>query len=237
MSREGDRDPLRGTETQRALDRVPERRKQRFCVGGKGDRHPERGQIDSQRKRETDPEKGTETQREVGQRLRAETQAETRKDPQNPKLGGQGRPAIRRARTKGPGVPSPSFPQPPSGEGLDGEGASPLAPGPAPSLPSPCALGLDPTQVPSDFPEAGNREKLFPIQLDPASQAAPRLPQFSQDPRVQVPIPLLPRTPEPRPRQRPQAEPSGAEAFRTPVGQNPSPALPHVARQRDGGAG
>lgn len=190
-----------------------------------------------QRLGERVPETGEQTQREGRQRLRAETQAETRKDAQNHRHGEQGHPAVSRARTKGTGIPSPTFPQPPSGEGLAGQGASPPGPGPAPSFPSPCTVGLDPTQVPSDFPEAGNREKLFPIQSDPASLAVPRPPQLSQDPRVQAPNSLLPRTLELRPRQRPQAEPGGAEAFRTPVGQNPNPALPHVVRQRHGGTG
>lgn len=150
--------------------------------------------TETQRERDRDPERGgTETQ--------GRNSSPDQERPTEPQTGGQGSPAIRRARTKGPGVPSPSFPQPPSGEGLAGKGTSPLAFGPAPSLPSPCAVGSDPTQVPSDFPEARNRGKLFPIQSDPASQAAPRLPQLSQDPRVQAPIPLLPRTLEPRPRQ------------------------------------
>lgn len=167
-----------------------------------GDRHPESGGRETQRKR--GPEGQREGDREPvrgGTETQGRNSSPDQERPTEPQTGGQGRPAIRRARTKGPGVPSPSFPQPPSGEGLAGKGASPLALGPAPSLPSPCAVGSDPTQVPSDFPEARNRGKLFPIQSDPASQAAPRLPQLSQDPRVQAPIPLLSRTLEPRPRQ------------------------------------
>lgn len=152
-----------------------------------------------------DPERRGQKARERRTETQGRNSSRDQERPGEPQAGGQGRPAIRRARTKGPGVPSPSFPQPPSGEGLAGEGASPPAPDPAPSLPSPCAVGSDPTQVPSDFPEAGHRGKLFPIQLDPASLAAPRLPQLSQDPGVQAPSPssLGPRTPggdkDPRP--------------------------------------
>lgn len=120
-------------------------------------------------KTEAHREAGRETQRKRGQRLRAETQAGTKKDPQNHRLGGRG--AV------------------PSGEPEQRTQASPPLP-----LRCPCAVGSGPTRVPSDFPEAGNREKLFPIQSDPASLTTLRLPQLSQDPRVQAPIPLLPRT-------------------------------------------
>lgn len=133
IQRAGDRDSERWkrTESQREGNRDPMW----------GHRDPEGG---GQRHRgwwtEAQREWGTETQKEEGQRFRAETQMETRTDPQNHRLGGrggQGLPAIRRARTKGPGIPSPSFPQPPSGEGLAGEDTSPQAPGPAPPLPAP----------------------------------------------------------------------------------------------------
>lgn len=175
---------------------------------------------------------------EAGQRLRAETQVDIRKDARNQRLGGQGRPAIRRARTKGPGIPSPSFPQPPSGEGLASKDL-PLSPRPRPFPPTLAPWAPIQLQFPVTFRRPGTGEENF-FQY---SQIPPpwRLHVFHSFPRtpesmLQSPSSLGPWSPG-RDRQRPQAEPNGAVAFRTPVGQNPSPALPHVARQRDGGAG
>lgn len=195
----------RGTETQKEAE-------ERGSEGG-GDRDPEG--------------RGTETQ--------GRNSSRDQEKPTEPQTGGQGRRAIRRARTKGPGVPSPSFPQPPSGEGLAREGTSPPAPAPPPPTPPPVRWARIQLKFPVTFRRPGTGKTFS--NTDPASLAAPRLPQLSQDLRVRAPIPLFLRTLEPRARQRPQAEPAGAAAFRTPVGQNPSPALAHVARQRDGGAG
>jgi hypothetical protein len=160
--------------------------------------------------------------------------------PTEPQAGGHTRPAIWRARTKGPRVPSPSFPQPPSGEGLTGKGASPRALGPAPSPPPARWAQIQP-KFPVTFRRPGTG-KTF------SSTVRSRLPGGSRSFTV---FPGL-QSPESHPpthtslgtstrgggRQRPQAEPSGAAACRTRVGQNLNPALPpHVARQRDGGAG
>lgn len=161
-----------------------------------GDRNPEGGGPEIQRQGDRDLER-------EGQRLRAETQAKTRKDPQNHRLGGRGALPSGEPEQRAQASPPPVSHNPDQGRDWPAR-APPLWP-PAPPLPSPpprpCAVGSDPTQVPSDFPEAGNRGKLFPIQSDPASLAAPCLPRLSQDPRVRTPIPLLPRTPEPRSRQ------------------------------------
>lgn len=125
--------------------------------------------------------------------------------PTEPQTGGErgtGAPCHQESQNKGPRHPLPPFPTTPIRGGAGRRGHLPSSPRPRPSPPSPCAVGSDPTLlVPSDFPEAENGGKLFPIQSDPASLAAPRLPQLSQDPRVQAPIPLLPRTLESRPRQ------------------------------------
>lgn len=112
-------------------------------------------------------ERGTETQREEEQRLRAETQAETRKNPQNHRLGDRGAVPSGEPEQRAQASPPPVSHNPHQGRGWPGTEPPPRAPGPALSHPSPCAVGSDPAQVPSDFPEAGNRGKLFPIQIPP----------------------------------------------------------------------
>lgn len=131
--------------------------------------------------------------------------------PTDSQAGGQGRPATGRARTKGPASPPPASHNPPSGRG-----APPAArPGSA---------------RPGDFPEAADGET-FSNTLGSRLPAAPR-PPLSRGPRSPPPSdPGAPRT-----RQRPHDRARGRRCG-TPVGPNPSPALPHVARQRDGGVG
>lgn len=147
-------------------------------------------------KTEAHREAGRETQRKRGQRLRAETQAGTKKDPQNHRLGGRGAVPSGEPEQRAQASPPPVSHNPHQGRGWPAREPplKPPAPPPPPPLRCPCAVGSGPTRVPSDFPEAGNREKLFPIQSDPASLTTLRLPQLSQDPRVQAPIPLLPQT-------------------------------------------
>lgn len=204
-----------------------------------GDRHPERGGIETRERRGQRPrEKGTETQREEGQRLRAETQALTRKDPQNHKLGGRGALPSGEPEQRAQASPPPVSHNPHLGRGWPAR-APPLWPS-APPLPSPPPVPWARIQLkfPVTFRRPGTGENFFQYSQIPPPRRLHVFHSFPRTPESRLPSPssLGPWSPG-RDRQRPQAEPGGAEAFRTPVGQNPSPALPHVARQRDGGAG
>lgn len=71
-------------------------------------------------------------------------------------------------QNKGPRRPLPQFPTTPIRGGAGRRGHLPSGPSPSPSprsppppSPAPGTVGSDPTQVPSDFPEAGNGGKTF----------------------------------------------------------------------------
>lgn len=153
---------------------------------------------------------------------------------------GAGAPCHQESQNKGPRRPLPQFPTTPIRGGAGQRGNLPSSPRPHPLLsPPPVSWARIQLKFPVTFRRPETGENFF---------------QYSQIPppwQLHV-FHSFPRTPESRlsssssslgpwkpgqDRQRPQAEPSGAAAFRTPVGQNPSPAFPHVARQRDGGAG
>lgn len=126
-----------------------------------GDRDPEGGRRECLRGRRGQRPRG-KGDRDSGQKLKPRPGKTHRTTD-----WGTGAPCHQESQNKGPRRPLPQFPTTPIRGGAGQRGNLPSSPRPTPSHPSPCAVGSSPAQVPSDFPEAGNRGKLFPIQIPP----------------------------------------------------------------------
>lgn len=100
--------------------------------------------------------------------------------PQNHRLGGQWLGPSGEPEQRAQASPPPASHNPRQGRGCQPE-RHPS--GPAPPLPLPLCRRLDPSQVPCDFPEAGNGENFFQYSMIPPLW---RFNVFRSSPRTRV---------------------------------------------------